>query len=165
MVNVIAGKLDYLKMVKGADNNLYLKLKERFEALLTKTTVNEKLYKSDIRSMINFMQSNQDIVKLQKNEPILYIIDSDIWENIISMIVNKENIEDVKNYIHKISTEYNIDKKNIINDFLNYIIRNHSKYVSSNFLNFVENLMHSQIQNNNAYIYYSLSRLSSLLST
>ena len=58
-----------------------------------------------------------------------------------------------------------IDKKNIIKDFLNYIIRGYPKYVTSGFLNFVENLMHSQIQNNNAYIYYSLSRLSSLLST
>jgi len=124
----------------------------------------QKLYKSDIRSMINFMQSNQDIVKIQNNEPILYIIDSDVWENIIEMILKGENIEVVKNYIHKISTEYNIDKKNIINDFLNYIIRNQSKYVSKDFLNFVENLMHSQIQNNNTHIYYSLSRLSSFIS-
>ena len=132
----------------------------------------QKLYKSDIRSMINFMQSNQDVVKLQNNEPILYIIDSDVWDNIIEMILKGkasgkpfgENIEVLKSYIHKISTEYNIDKKNIINDFLNYIIRNHSKYVSNDFLNFVENLMHSQIQNNNTHICYSLSRLSSFIS-
>lgn len=32
MANVIGGKLDYLKMVKGADNELYLKLKSRFDA-------------------------------------------------------------------------------------------------------------------------------------
>ena len=31
MANVIGGKLDYLKMVKGADNELYLKLKSRFD--------------------------------------------------------------------------------------------------------------------------------------
>ena len=137
---------------------------EKLNISLKSLSCIQKLYKSDIRSMINFMQSNQDIVKLQNNEPILYIIDSDVWENIISMILNKEDIEVVKNYIHKISTEYNIDKKNIINDFLNYIIRNKSKYVSKDFLNFVENLMHSQIQNNNTHIYYSLSRLSSFIS-
>ena len=138
---------------------------EKLNISLNSLSCIQKLYKSDIRSMINFMQSNQDIVKLQNNEPILYIIDSDVWENIVEMIVKRENIDVVKNYIHKISTEYNIDKKNIINDFLNYIIRNHSKYVSKDFLNFVENLMHSQIQNNNTHIYYSLSRLSSFLST
>jgi len=137
---------------------------EKLNISLKSLSCIQKLYKSDIRSMINFMQSNQDIVKLQNNEPIIYIIDSDVWENIIEMILNSKNIEVVKNYIHKVSTEYNIDKKNIINDFLNYIIRNHSKYVSKEFLNFVENLMHSQIQNNNTHIYYSLSRLSSFIS-
>lgn len=34
MANVISGKLDYLKMVKGADNELYLKLKGRFDNLI-----------------------------------------------------------------------------------------------------------------------------------
>ena len=137
---------------------------EKLNISLKSLSCIQKLYKSDIRSMINFMQSNQDIIKLQNNEHILYIIDSDVWENIIEMILKGENIDVVKNYIHKISTEYNIDKKNIINDFLNYIIRNKSKYVSKDFLNFVENLMHSQIQNNNTHIYYSLSRLSSFIS-
>ena len=33
MTNVIAGKLDFLKMVKGVDNELYLKLNGRFDAL------------------------------------------------------------------------------------------------------------------------------------
>jgi retron-type reverse transcriptase len=33
MANVIGGKLDYLKMVKGPDNELYLKLKVRFDKL------------------------------------------------------------------------------------------------------------------------------------
>ncbi len=34
MSNVLSGKLDYLKMVKGADNELYLKLKNKFELLI-----------------------------------------------------------------------------------------------------------------------------------
>jgi replication factor C subunit 3/5 len=123
----------------------------------------QKIYKSDIRSMINFMQSNQDIV--QNNELIIKIIDFDIWENIIDMLKKRENIEIIKIYIHKISIEYNIDKKNLIKDFLNYIIRNHTKYVDKEFLNFVENLMHSQIQNNNTHILYSLSRLATFIST
>lgn len=36
MANVIAGKLDYLKMVKGLENELYLKLKSRYDLLLDK---------------------------------------------------------------------------------------------------------------------------------
>ena len=121
----------------------------------------QKLYKSDIRSMINFMQSNQDITNEEKE---LNIIDNNVWENLFSMLSKREKIENIKDFVRSISIHYNIDKKNIIKDFLNYIIRNHEQYLKSGFLNYVENLMHSQIQNNNVHIYYSLSRLTTFLS-
>jgi replication factor C subunit 3/5 len=122
------------------------------------------LYKSDIRSMINFMQSNQDIVKIQNTTDYIFnIIEDTVWENIIEKLKKRENINDLSAYIHKISIDYNIDKKNIIKDFLNYIIRYHSEYINSVFLNFIENLVHSQNQNNNIIINYSLSRLSSFI--
>jgi replication factor C subunit 3/5 len=122
----------------------------------------QKLYKSDIRSMINFMQSNQDIIKFDSNdESSISIIDNDIWENIIEKIKKREKIENICAYVHLISIKYNIDKKNIIKDFLNYIIRNKPQSITPEFLNFVENLMHSQNLNNKNHIFYSLSRLSS----
>jgi DNA polymerase III delta prime subunit len=122
------------------------------------------LYKSDIRSMINFMQSNQDIVKIQNTTDYVFnIIENTVWENIIEKIKKRENITSLCSYVHKISIDYNIDKKNIIKDFLNYIIRYHSEYIDSKFLNFIENLMHSQNQNNNIVVNYSLSRLSSFI--
>ena len=86
------------------------------------------------------------------------------YHNLHNKIKNGEDIHKLSLFVNETSLKYNIDKKNIINDFLNYIIRNHSKYVNKDFLNFVENLMHSQIQNNNTHIYYSLSRLSSFIS-
>ena len=135
----------------------------------------QKLYKSDIRSMINFIQSNQDIVKIsennKKNHEINYknnitfnIIDNDVWLELINKLKNREKIDTVINYINEISINFNIDKKNIIKDFLNYIIRNHNMIINTDFLNFVENLMHSQDTNNNIYIHYSLTRLSSFIS-
>ena len=125
----------------------------------------QKLYKSDIRSMINFMQSNQHISNDNiNNASDFFIIGNEVWENLLGLLSKRENIDKIKIYIRSISIDYNIDKKNIIKDFLNYIIRNHSKYVDNYFLNFVENLMHSQIQNTDTYICYSLSKMSSLLS-
>ena len=125
----------------------------------------QKLFKSDIRSMINFLQSNQDIVKTHNGEQShINIIDSDVWDNLIRLLTKKEKINKIKTFIDCVSIEYNIDKKNIIKDFLNYIIRNYPKYISKDFLNFTENLMHSEIQNNNIHIYYSLSKISTLLS-
>ena len=130
----------------------------------------QKLYKSDIRSMINFMQSNQDITKPKnietqniENEESFNIIDNEIWDNLITNIKNKEKIEILNNNIQNISFKYNIDKKNIIKDLFNYIIRNNIIDLSSNFLNFVENIMHTQNQNINITINYSLTRLSSFI--
>jgi DNA polymerase III delta prime subunit len=114
----------------------------------------QKLYKSDIRSMINFMQSNQNL----ENES-LNIIDNEVWEEILKKKNDREKIENISNYIHSISINYNIDKKNIVKDFLNYIIKTYPKYVNNKFLDFVENLMHSQNQNINTHVNYLISRL------
>jgi DNA polymerase III delta prime subunit len=118
----------------------------------------QKLYKSDIRSMINFMQSNKNISSEQAK---LFIIDDNVWEEIVALINKREKIDKIKSYIEVISIQYNVDKKNIIKDLLNYIIRNHLNCINSKFLNFIENFIHSQIQNNDISIYYSLSKLSS----
>ena len=117
----------------------------------------QKLYKSDIRSMINFMQSNQNL-----ENKLLNIIDNDIWEELLKKIASREKMEDLSIHIHTISINYNIDKKNIIKDFLNYIIKMYPKYVNHQFLDLVENLMHSQNQNINTHVNYLISRLSSL---
>jgi replication factor C subunit 3/5 len=123
----------------------------------------QKLYKSDIRSMINFLQLNQNInetsVGVSKKENKIKIINDDIWELLFSNFVSKQKIEDLLQFIQKISIDYNINKKNIIKDFLNYIIRNKPHIISSDFLYFVEDVMHSQECNNEYYLQYSISQL------
>lgn len=120
----------------------------------------QKLYKSDIRSMINFIQSNQNL----ENEH-LNIIDNEVWDELYTKILQKEKLEKINSFIHSISINYNIDKKNIIKDFLNYIIKTYTKNVNSKFLDFIENLIHSQNNNNNIHINYLISKMSSSLST
>ena len=109
----------------------------------------QRLYKSDIRSMINFMQSNQNI--LDSN---FKIIDDNVWETLCSKIKNNTELNKLIEYIQNISINYNVDKKNIIKDYLNYIIRKKSHLVTSAFLEFVENIMHFQDCKNTHYINY-----------
>ena len=109
--------------------------------------------------MINFIQSNQNV-----DNNSLNIMDSEIWEELLNKIQSKEKLNNLTNYIHNISISYNIDKKNIIKDFLNYIIKNHPTFVNNKLLDFVENVMHSQTQNINVHVNYSMSHLLSLLS-
>ena len=152
----------------------------------------QKLFKSDLRSMINFIQSNQDIVKINKQKKnvisnsgnnsdksdksdisdnsnteffFLNIIECKEWEIIVSKLQSKEPIDKICDYFYEISKKYNIDKKNIIKDFINYIIRNKKFMVTSSFLNFVESIMHTQQINHNILIYYLLSNISLLLLT
>jgi replication factor C subunit 3/5 len=118
----------------------------------------QQLYKSDIRSMINFMQTNQNITDADFN-----IIDDSIWKELYEMIKSKVSINILNSFINKTSSKYNIDKKNIIKDFLNYIIRNKgASIISMEFLNFVENIMHFEDCKNSDYVNYSLARMTSL---
>ena len=115
----------------------------------------QQLYKSDIRSMVNFMQSNQDILDMH-----FHIIDKDVWETLITNI-KTTSLDEVVKYVQNLSRTYNMDKKNIITDFLNYIIRNYKTTITSEFLHFVENAIH--FQDYKSHLTYSLLRLSGFL--
>jgi replication factor C subunit 3/5 len=99
----------------------------------------QKLYQSDIRSMINFIQLHQHIIEWEK-----IIITDEIYEKIFSLISNnKIKISQIIQYIFEISIQYNKDKKNILNEFLYYLIRNKQIIISSKFLKIVEVIVHS----------------------
>jgi len=119
----------------------------------------QKLYKSDIRSMINFMQSNQNMDLNDYN-----IIDSNVWSELYELIKMETELPKLVAYINDMSIKFNIEKKNIIKDFLNYIIRNKSpELISPTFLSFIENILHFEECKNSYYVNYSLLRISTLL--
>ena len=118
----------------------------------------QMLYKSDIRSMINVMQSTQNI-----KDTNIYIIDNSIWEQLFNKIKNGNDLESLILFTNEISYKYNMDKKNIIKDFLNYIIRNKEYLNIPKYFNFVENIIHFEDCKNNYYVNYSLIKLSTLL--
>jgi replication factor C subunit 3/5 len=137
----------------------------------------QKIFKYDLRSMINFIQSNQYVSKKNDEQNDLHensntktiknnfinIIESKEWEIIIKKIQSKDVLQSISSYIHFISNKYNIDKKNIIKDFINYIVYNKRVKITSEFLSFIENIMHSQNCNNNILINYLLSKMTSFL--
>jgi DNA polymerase III delta prime subunit len=116
----------------------------------------QKLHKSDIRSMINFMQSNQD----NPTEIGLNIIEDTVWLKLYTKI-QTNNATEIHEYINEISMMCNVDRKNIIKSFIDYIIHNYQ--VSTELLSFVECIMHFYDCKETYYINYSLLRLSSLI--
>ena len=113
----------------------------------------QQFFCSDIRSMINFIQTNQDNIDIQ-------IIDTSFWNDFF-ILLKDQNVtnEFLVSFLHKTSVKYNMNQKNIIKDLLNYIIRNHIEVVTSPFLSFVENIMHYQECKTNIYTNYAISRI------
>ena len=64
--------------------------------------------------------------------------------------------------MYTISQTYNIETKNLLKDYLNYIIRYKSKYVSKKFLNYAEFIMHLQDPKVDHVRNYSVIRLQRL---
>ncbi len=62
MINVIDGKLNYLKMVKGADNELYKKFKARFEKITGKYTTVSKSSKEIINEVSTNVRTIEKLI-------------------------------------------------------------------------------------------------------
>ena len=125
----------------------------------------QKLYRSDIRSMVNFMQSNQGCASSMVDGLQINIIENAVWEELYSKMRNPQcGHEDILDFLKSTSQKYNIEKKNIIKDFLNYILRNKKEMVVPIFIEYIENIMHFQDCNLDIYVNYTISRLRTLLS-
>ena len=95
----------------------------------------QTLYHSDIRSMINFIQ-------LSMHQSNMQIITDVIYKKIWDMISSKVECADIIRYIHEISIQYNTDKRNILKNTFNYLIRTFPAKITPHILHIGENLIH-----------------------
>lgn len=99
----------------------------------------QNLHKSDIRSMINFIQLNQNVIVQQSN-----IIDNKIWKRLHDMFSNEASTAtEIKRFIHMLSIQYNIDKKQIIKDYYNYLILHCLEMVTPEIIDKMEVVIHN----------------------
>lgn len=94
-------------------------------------------FSSDIRSMINFIQLNQQNKELQHT-----IVTSTLWEELFLLLKNEEKML-FKKKVYDISSQYNIDKITIIKEYAMYILRNKPDCITSEFLDDLEIVFHS----------------------
>ncbi len=100
-------------------------------------SVIQNLYRSDIRSMINFIQLNQNIVVKQNN-----ILNEEVWKQLAHKFRYEFNHNSLKLFIHQISIHYNVDKKQIIKDYFSFKIKTDAT-LSSHMLNIMEGVIHN----------------------
>lgn len=119
---------------------------------LSKSTIDtiQKMFVCDIRSMINFIQVNQGISDLDINT-----INDSVYDKIHELLfVQKVKNKIVQEYLSTISYKYNIDKRNILTNYYNYIIYKKREFFDSNILKNIGELVHNNITNMNQQLQF-----------
>jgi len=165
-------KNDIYKFIKNITKNENLDLSD---AVIDRI---QQIYNSDIRSMINFIQLNQNITMWEEN-----IVTDEVWENIHEFLkvvscfaetkdVNPKSVRHTvhssdgvwKEKINEISNKFNLDKKSILKNYFNYIIRKKPDIISDRFLTILEMLMHSNDSNIDHILQYYVLHISAYIS-
>jgi replication factor C subunit 3/5 len=69
---------------------------------------------SDVRSMINYLQTNQSEVKC--------VLTTAVWDAFYERVKEKENINNLKSTLDEYCREYCMDSMTLINDFMYYVL-------------------------------------------
>ena len=101
------------------------------------------------------MQSNQHY-NIQTS-----IISNSIWENLLK--ISHENVDAAINEASRISSTYNMEKKHVLKNMMNFIVRNNPHILDDIFLTTCKNITHNREGNTNYLTNYFFSQLYSLL--
>lgn len=119
------------KIISFLDN---INKKENIGASKEVLTAIQQLFKSDIRSMINYMQSNQEHIDAKK------VINNHVWDNVLEKLTDKTtNSMDI---INALEMDYQLDERSIIKEFIQYIIFSRTEIITPKFLNACEFISH-----------------------
>jgi replication factor C subunit 3/5 len=117
----------------------------------------QQMYKSDIRSMVNFIQLNRQLLSDEWPNTIL---NDAVLEELHQCLVaaSKEYSKDTNiciiQRIHQISIQYNLDKKSILKKYFDYVIRQYPERITPEFLDVVDIILHNSIKVENLLQYF-----------
>ena len=129
--------------------------KEGLNITTKQINIIQKKFKSDIRSMINYIQSNHSNLKFNTD-----ILSQKFLEKILKNIKKNKNI----NEIHEICIKNNIEIKDFINELLLYIINHKVDLLNKDFINSIQIIVHSEKVNDIYLLNYLVGELDKLYS-
>jgi replication factor C subunit 3/5 len=100
----------------------------------------QNYYQSDIRSMINYIQLNENNHEVNHKN----IINNKILQQFHNYLLKTQNINRIIQYIHSLSINYNASKSEIIKIYIQYLL-NKPKFVKPELLNILEGFLHSPV--------------------
>lgn len=126
---------------------------------ISEETINEiqGLFKSDIRSMINYIQLNESIIN---NSESVYM-NPNILEKIHNFITcGENNVNDFVIFIREVSIMYNIDERSVIQKFINHLIICYPEISDTSFIQSIEIILHRHdipIRIHMMYLFYLIN--------
>jgi replication factor C subunit 3/5 len=169
---------NYISRIDSALQNEFIRLrfcqlpKDDIFLFLKNITIKEKLlvddqqlknirsiFKSDIRSMVNFLQSNHT----QMDGYSLKIISAEFWESLLSKFKSiNDKTTDVEIFIQDSCTSFNINIVTFLKKFLLFIIRHKTEKLTKKFFTMTKNIMHNIETNENYLLHYFIIEFSEL---
>ena len=111
----------------------------------------QNYYQSDIRSMINYIQLNENNHEVNHKN----IINNKILQQFHNYLLKTQNINRIIQYIHNLSINYNASKAEIIKIYVQFLL-NKPKFVKQELLNIVEEFLHSpDVDIENLLLYFA----------
>ena len=157
---------NYISKIDKSLQNSFIRLKfnslpkDSIVTLLKEITVKEKLnlsndklfviqshFNSDIRSMINYIQTNKNDVN---------IVDSSVLDK---LVVKNMSCKSLVEKINKISLDYNVDRYSLIKDYIKYNIINKKYIINTDLLLSLESIIRNLDTVNNSNLNYILFKL------
>ena len=125
----------------------HIKENEKMKINMKQIKSIQNLFKSDIRSMINYLQSNQHVC-FKKNK----IITNLFWKKFIMLLKDNKSNKYIINIIEKKCICFNINKQNFIKYFVKYLLNNTEYCFNDEWLSLFIKIIHT-----NSNIFYILN--------
>ena len=141
-------RMRFNQLPEGDILTFLMKIRDSEKLTLTDTNLVsiQRQFNSDIRSMINYMQTNQDNIRQ------INVITNDVWSRMTDLFIASDTPKDgdgsgdgeggLIDYFRDVSITYCVEPRTIIKLYFYYIIRNRPEFVNPAFLNSVEHIIH-----------------------
>jgi len=120
--------MDYLKKITKKEN-----LRISKKALISI----QEFFKSDIRSMVNYIQANNENININ-------IISTAFWENLTRFVIkNHDNQTASIHYINEKSKYYNQNTITFIKNYISHLLNNEDRVLTPGFMDFFMFIIHN----------------------
>ena len=118
-----------LKFCQLPDKEIYnflykIQKEEKLKISKDKIIGIQSMFESDIRSMINYLQSNSNQLKNFKKD---YIITNSVWDIFSEKMKKKCSLNTINKYINETCKKYNIERNTFIKKYIKYLLNTNRK--------------------------------------